>query len=240
MDYPPVLRPSLPAICRKRPFCQGQALAGRFAGLDIHGRASGIKCLRVTDVDASGGGSVNGYIHSKGRKAKDKRHSRHSRKHCFKITHVNYQNTNRLHFAYPQNRAPYAANFIAVYKAVQAAFSFRFTTQPLCGIQPGHSAFVCPKHAGCGQSANAVPIPCGLSACAMLAAYRQNARRIPISNLPVADFSHSCFRKYAVPFVRRYFRRPAYVSSIRFAYSLTAGEGLRPFEPQKAERQERQ
>ena len=38
-------------------------------------------------------------------------------------------------------------------------------------------------------------------------------------------------------FVRHCLRGPAYVSSIRYAYSLTAGKGRCPFEPRKTQRQ---
>ena len=56
----PARRPSLPQICRKRAARQGQALAGRFAGLDAYALASGKKYMRATDEEASGGGSVKG------------------------------------------------------------------------------------------------------------------------------------------------------------------------------------
>lgn len=56
----PALRPSHPHVCRKRAFRQGQALRGRFAGLDIHALASGFIHSRATDEEASGGGSVKG------------------------------------------------------------------------------------------------------------------------------------------------------------------------------------
>ena len=56
----PALRPSHPQVCRKRVFRQGQALWGRFAGLDVHALASGLIHLRATDEEASGGGSVKG------------------------------------------------------------------------------------------------------------------------------------------------------------------------------------
>ena len=56
----PARRPSLPQICRKRAARQGQALAGRFAGLDAYALASGKKYMRATDEEASGGGSVTG------------------------------------------------------------------------------------------------------------------------------------------------------------------------------------
>ena len=60
----PARRPSLPQICRKRAARQGQALAGRFAGLDAYALASGKKYMRATDEEASGGGSVKGSPHT--------------------------------------------------------------------------------------------------------------------------------------------------------------------------------
>lgn len=165
----PALRPSLPAFCRKRALCQGQALRVAYASLDIRARDCGIKYMRATDGDASGGGSVNGYIHSKYKKTERQKTSRHSNARYPKIQIAKFSDTIRA-----------------------------------------------------------------------IVAYQQNAMRMSISNLPDADFPHTIFRKYAFPFVRLYFRRPAYVSSIRCAYSLTAGEGLSPFEPQKAKRQENQ
>ena len=236
----PALRPSHPQMCRKRPFCQGQALRAAYAGLDIHGRASGIKYMRATDVDASGGGSVNGYIPSKCKKAERHNTPIYNNEGCPRIPTVHFQNTYQAGFKYRQSKSRYAAYSIAASYPKAAAVSFHFTIPPLRGKQPGHSPFAFPMRVECGLSAKTMPIPCGLFACSMPAAYRQNALRTLISNLPDADFPHTGFRKYAFPFVRRYFRRPAYVSSIRFAYSLTAGEGLCPFEPQKSERQERQ
>lgn len=56
----PALRPSHPHVCRKRAFRQGQALSGRFAGLDRMPLLSGYGYLRATDEEASGGGSVKG------------------------------------------------------------------------------------------------------------------------------------------------------------------------------------
>ena len=46
-----------------------------------------------------------------------------------------------------------------------------------------------------------------------------------------------CFCADACSFVRHCLRGPAYVSSIRCAYGLTAGKGRCPFEPRKAQRQ---
>ncbi len=97
----PALRPSLPAMCRKRIFCQGQALSGRCAGLDIHTRASGLKYTRAPDEDASGGGSVKGYSPFKFRKAKVKIHFCRQYGTLFGIHTSDYQNTCQLHSAYP-------------------------------------------------------------------------------------------------------------------------------------------
>ncbi len=58
--FSPALRPSHPHVCRKRSSGQGQALAGRFAGLDLMPLLSGYGYLRATDEEASGWGSVKG------------------------------------------------------------------------------------------------------------------------------------------------------------------------------------
>ena len=65
----PALRPSHPHGCRKRAFRQGQALPGRFAGLDVHALASGLIHSRATDEEASGGGSVKGSSQARSTKA---------------------------------------------------------------------------------------------------------------------------------------------------------------------------
>ena len=49
-------------MCRKRPFCQGQALRVANASLDMHGRASGLKYMRAMGGNVSDGGS--GHEHS--------------------------------------------------------------------------------------------------------------------------------------------------------------------------------
>ena len=65
----PALRPSHPHGCRKRSFGQGHALSGRFAGLDRMTLLSGYGCLRATDEEASGGGSVKGSSQARSTKA---------------------------------------------------------------------------------------------------------------------------------------------------------------------------
>ena len=65
----PALRPSHLHGCRKRSFGQGHALSGRFAGLDRMPLLSGYGCLRATDEEASGGGSVKGSPQFKNTKA---------------------------------------------------------------------------------------------------------------------------------------------------------------------------
>ena len=67
------LRPSRPLSCRKRRLCQGQALPGCFANLDMRRHASDGKCSRARDEDASGGGSEQRYsIRRKNKKQKTK------------------------------------------------------------------------------------------------------------------------------------------------------------------------
>ena len=239
-DVTPALRPSLPAECRKRIFCQGQALSGRFAGLDIHIRTSGQKYTRATDEDASGGGSVKGYSHFRYRKAKGKIHSCRQQVACSEIHASEYQNICQLHYAYPRFFPSCTVNLGTEIHIFFADDSLHYPLFLSGGIPPAQVLIAHFQLIFCSQFMSGLPISCVLKAFLMLFAYRLNAELPPISNLPDADFSHTSFRKYAFLFVRPYFRRPAYVSSIRCAYSLTAGEGQSPFEPLKAKRQERQ
>ena len=239
-DVTPTLRPSLPAMCRKRIFCQGQALSGRFAGLDIHIRASGLKYTRATDEDASGGGSVKGYSHFRYRKAKGKIHSCRQYAACSEIHASDCQNTSQLHSAYPRFFPSHTINHTKQTHIFLADAFLHYPLSLFCGTPPIH---VCLTHflkIYCSKFMSGLPIPCVLKVCHMVTAYRLNADPPPVSNLPDAAFSPTSFRKYAFLFVRPYFRRPAYVSSIRCAYSLTAGEGQSPFEPLKAKRRKRQ
>ena len=236
----PALRPSLPAMCRKRIFCQGQALSGRFAGLDIHIRTSGLKYTRATDEDASGGGSVKGYSYFRYRKAKDKIHSCRQYAACSEIHASDYQNTCQLYSAYSRFFSNHALNHTRATHIFFAGDSLHYPRPLSCGIPLDQVLLAHFLKIYCSQFISGLPISCVLKAFPMLSAYLLNADPIPVSNLPDAGFSHTSFRKYAFTFVRPYFRRPAYVSSIRCAYSLTAGEGQSPFEPLKAKRQERQ
>ena len=72
------------------------------------------------------------------------------------------------------------------------------------------------------------------------AGYNSAPRLIRTCHIPDAHIMRPCFCADACSFVRHCLRGPAYVSSIRRAYSLTAGKGRRPFEPRKGKRQERQ
>lgn len=236
----PALRPSLPAMCRKRIFCQGQALSGRYAGLDIHIRASGLKYMRATDEDASGWGSVKGYSHFRYRKAKGKIHPCHQYVACSETHTSDYQNTSQLHSAFPGFLSNHTINHTTETHIFFADVSLHYHLSLSSGIPPTQILLARFLKIYCGQFISGLPISCVLEVFPMLFAYRLNTVLPTVSNLPDADFSHTSFRKYAFSFVRPYFRRPAYVSSIRCAYSLTAGEGQSPFEPLKAKRRERQ
>ena len=239
-DVTPALRPSLPAMCRKRIFCQGQALSGRFAGLDIHIRASGLKYTRATDEDATGGGSVKGYSHFRYKKAKGKIHFCRQYAACSEIHASDCQNTCQLHSAYSIFFPSHTINHTLQTYIFFADDSLHYPLAFSCGMPPGQVLLAHFLKIDCRPFINSLPIPCVLKTFPMFSAYRLNADLSPVSNLPDAAFSHTSFRKYSISFVRPYFRRPAYVSSIRCAYSLTAGEGQCPFEPLKAKRRERQ
>lgn len=66
-----VCRPLRPAICRKRPRCQGQALRAAYAGLDMACPASSIKDMRAMGGDGSAGGCRTWTFH-KFKRQKDK------------------------------------------------------------------------------------------------------------------------------------------------------------------------
>ena len=71
------------------------------------------------------------------------------------------------------------------------------------------------------------------------AGYNSAPQPIRTRHISDARIMHPRFYANVCSFVRHCLRGPAYVSSIRCAYSLTAGEGRRPFEPRKAQRQEK-
>ncbi len=133
-DDTPALRPSLPAMCRKRIFCQGQALSGRFAGLDIHIRASGLKYTRATDEDASGGGSVKGYCLFRYRKAKGKIHSCQQYAACSEKHTSDYQNTSQLHSAYPGFLSNHTVNHTTATHIFFADGALHYPLPLSCGI----------------------------------------------------------------------------------------------------------
>ncbi len=69
------------------------------------------------------------------------------------------------------------------------------------------------------------------------AGYSSAPRPIRTRHILDARIMSPRFCADACSFVRHCLRGPAYVSSIRCAYSLTAGKGRCPFEPRKAQRQ---
>ena len=71
------------------------------------------------------------------------------------------------------------------------------------------------------------------------AGYNSASHLIRTRHIPDARIMRLYFCTDACSFGRHCLRGPAYVSSIRCAYSLTAGEGQSPFEPRKAQRQEK-
>ena len=96
-------------------------------------------------------------------------------------------------------------------------FGFRCDPQPL-PIPPRHRHHAYPASTGC----------------------RPAVSRMQTRRLTHADAMRTGFHPDACSFVRRYLRGPAYVSYRRSASYSTAGEWLRPFEPRKTQRRERQ
>ena len=234
----PALRPSHPHVCRKRAFRQGQALRGRFAGLDRMPLLSGYGYLRATDEEASGGGSVKGSPQTESTKA---------------TTQKSVSRLSQL------SRIP-ARDGHDAHKLVPAYASLRF---PNTSDVAFRSAFRCPRRHmhHTDHSMRRILIERPLHGAQAFAAYRllmcrmfiwsrqyphqrhagYNSAPQPIRTRHISDarIMHPRFYANVCSFVRHCLRGPAYVSSIRCAYSLTAGEGRRPFEPRKAQRQEK-
>ena len=232
----PALRPSHPHGCWKRTFRQGHALSGRFAGLDRMHLLSGYGCLRATDEEASGGGSVKGSPQFKNTKA----------------------TTQKSVFRLPQfSRIPTCDG----HDAHKAAPACAPQSSPHTCAVTARPAFICPRrHARYADLALRRILSTRLAhRVRAFAAYRLLMCRMFIWSRQYTHQRHAGYnsapqtiRAYRIPdgrimcprfcadacsFVRHCLRGPAYVSSIRCAYSLTAGKGRLPFEPRKAQRQ---
>ena len=235
----PALRPSHPHGCRKRSFGQGHALSGRFAGLDRMTLLSGYGCLRATDEEASGGGSVKGSSQARSTKAATQksvfRLPQFSRilpqgKHntCTPASTHTPQNlpdtygiASSAAFRCPRRHAHHADHSmrrILLERLVHGAQSFAAYRLLMCRMFIWSRQYTHQRHA----VYNFAPQP--------IRTYR----------IPHGRIMCPRFRTDACSFVRHCLRGPAYVSSIRCAYSLTAGKGPCPFEPHKGKRQERQ
>ena len=235
----PAFRPSHPHGCRKRSSGQGHALSGRFAGLDRMTLLSGYGYLRATDEEASGGGSVKGSPQ-------------------FKKTNVAIQ---KSVFRLPRfSRIPTCGG----HDAHKSAPTYAPQNLPDTYGLASHSAFRCPhRHARYADLALRRILPTRLAhgvqsfdayrlpMCRMViwsrryphqhhAGYSPAPHPIRTRRIPDARIMRPRFCADACSFVRHCLRGLAYVSSIRCAYSLTAGKGPCPFEPRKGKRQERQ
>lgn len=235
----PALRPSHPHVCRKRAFRQGQALRGRFAGLDVHALASGLIYLRATDEEASGGGSVKGSPQTESTKATTQKsvsrlsqlsripardgHDAHKSAPTYAPQNLpdTYGLASHAAFRCPHRHARYADLALRrilttrLAHSVQAFAAYRLL---MCRMFIWSRQYTHQRHAGY----NSAPQP------------------IRTRHISDARIMHPRFYANVCSFVRHCLRGPAYVSSIRCAYSLTAGKGPCPFEPLKGKRQERQ
>lgn len=234
--HSPVLRPSHPHGCRKRAFGQGQALSGRFAGLDQMPLLSGYGYLRATDEEASGGGSVKGSSQFRDTKtAAQKSISRLSRLSCI---------TTRGEHDTCKPVSPYAPQSLPDTYGVASRPAFRCSRHHahhadhvVSRIQIErlpHDALVFAPYS---FPVNRMRARCRRHTYQRHAGYDCIPYPIHTRHIPDVRIMRLRFCTDACSFVRHCLRRPAYVSSIRYAYSLTAGEGRRPFEPRKAQRQ---
>ena len=232
----PALRPSHPHGCRKRTFRQGHALSGRFAGLDVHALASGLIHSRVTDEEASGGGSVKGSSQTESTKATTQKSvsrlpqfsripTRDGNDTCKSAPAYAPQSfpdtcgvASSPAFRCPRRHVHHADLALCRILTAQLSYdvqSFAAYRLPMCRMFIWSRRYTSQQHAG----------------------YNSSPRLIRTRRIPDARIIRPCFCADACSFVRHCLRGPAYVSSIRCAYSLTAGKGRCPFEPRKAQRQ---
>ena len=232
--FSPALRPSLPHGCRKRAFRQGQALRGRLAGLDVHALASGLIHSRATDEEASGGGSVKGSPQTESTKATTQK----SVSRLSQLSRIPARDdAHKLVPAYASLRFPntYDVAFRSAFRCPRrhvhhTDHSMRriLIERPLHGAQ-SFAAYRLPM--------SRMLIPCPRHTHQRHAGYSSAPRPIRSRHIPDARIMRLRVRADACSFVRPCLRGPAYVSSIRYAYGLTAGKGRCPFEPRKAQRQ---
>ena len=235
----PALRPSLPHVCRKRAFRQGHALSGRFAGLDVHALASGLIHSRATDEEASGGGSVKGSSQARSTKAT-------TQKSVSRLPQFSRIPTCGGHDAHKSAPAYAPQNFPDTYGVASHA-AFRCPRRHVCYTDLALHRILPARLTHSVQAFAAYR----LLMCRMFiwsrqythqrhAGYNSAPRPIGTRHIPDARIMCPRFCADACSFVRHCLRGPAYVSSIRCAYSLTAGKGRCPFEPRKGKRRERQ
>lgn len=224
----PALRPSHPHGCRKRSFGQGHALSGRFAGLDRMTLLSGYGCLRATDEEASGGGSVKGSSQARSTKTQKSvsriptcgGHDAHKSAPAYAPQNFpdTYGVASHAAFRCPRRHARYAdlaLRRILTTRLAHGVQSFDAYRLPMCRMFIWSRQYTHQRHAGYNSAPQPIRTHC----------------------IPDARIMRPRFCADACSFVRHCLRRPAYVSSIRCAYSLTAGKGHCPFEPRKAQRQ---
>lgn len=234
--FSPALRPSHPHGCRKRSSGQGHALSGRFAGLDRMPLLSGYGYLRATDEEASGGGSVKGSPQFKNTKATTQKsvsrlpqfsriptcggHDAHKSAPAYAPQNLpdTYGVASHTAFRCLRRHARYANLALRrmltarLAHSVQAFAAYRLL---MCRMFIWSRQYIHQRHAGYNSASQPIRTHC----------------------IPDARIMRPRFCADACSFVLHCLRRPAYVSSIRCAYSLTAGKGRCPFEPRKAQRQ---
>ena len=232
----PALRPSHPHGCRKRAFRQGHALRGRLAGLDVHALASGLIHSRATDEEASGGGSVKGSSQARNTKTTTQKSVSCLSQFSRIPTRGGHDTCKPASTHTPQDiPGIYAVTVRHVLKCPHshAHHADHTSSRTLAGgVSYGVQA-----HAAYRLSMSWMFTRCCRHTHQRHAGYNSASPPVRTRHIPDARIMHPRFCADACSLVRHCLRGPAYVSSIRCAYSLTAGKGRCPFEPRKAQRQ---
>ena len=231
----PALRPSHPHGCRKRASGQGHALSGRFAGLDQMPLLSGYGCLRATDEEASGGGSVKGSSQFINTKTTTQKNVSHLSRLSLIPTRGGH-NTCKPTSAYAPQSVPdtYGVVSSPTFKCPPRHVHHADHASPRIRIERLlHSV---QAFAAYHLLVSRMFTRCRRHTSQQRGGYNPASRLIRTRQLPDARIMHLRFRTDACSFVRPCLRGPAYVSYRHSASYFTAGEWLRPFEPRKAQR----
>lgn len=220
----PALRPSHPQVCRKRVFRQGKPFGAASRALTfMPWLPASYTCGRRTRKPLAG-------ARSKEARRPETQKQRH--KKAFPASRIPIRGGHDTCKSVPA----YAPQSFPDTYGVASHAAFRYPRRHALYADLALRRILTARLAHSVQSFAAYRLLiCRMRARRCRHAHRRHAGYTP-AIFPMPASWVPSFRTDACLFVRPCLRGPAYVSSIRCAYSLTAGEGQSPFEPRKGKR----